>query len=193
MRSLVLLAGLMGATACITPNRPPVPQATLWDMSQDLEPLRTEFNAHQNAPRLVALVPPSCAESVAAFQEARGELEALGPGQDLVWLVVWQDELPEDDCDAARAASQTLDRQRTEFFHDCKHLAGRSFANGTVLAGELRRAFLFYPPGVAWGENPPAPSAWVHRTGRVGLDHRGDARDLAAKLRERWTAVTQVR
>ncbi len=159
----------------------------------DLDQLREAFNASVHAPRLVALVPPSCTEMRTALLAAQREVEQLEYGSDVQWFVIWQEELPGDDFQAARKACQDFSDHNALFFHDAEWLATRNLAYGTVLSGQLKRAFLFYPPGVQWGERPPEPSAWVHNMGRIDRDNVGDAERLTQALRWQWNVLAQPR
>ena len=142
---------------------------------------------------MVALLPPSCAATRKSLQHAQAEVEALKNGDQVLWMIVWQDELPSDDLSAARQACGPVADEHTFYFYDNEWLAGRSFADGTVLTGHLTRAFLFYPPGTLWGEQPPEPSAWVHSMGRVGTENRGDADRLTEALRWQWNLLARPR
>ena len=79
------------------------------------------------------------------------------------------------------------------FFRDDDWLATRSLAHGTVLSSQLKRAFLFYPPGVTWEERPPEPSAWVHNMGAIDRENAGEPKRLTEALRWRWNALAQPR
>ncbi len=196
MRSVVrfieaLLLASCGFVSCMTPQvvQPDLPE--VWELNGDLEPLRTVFNAHQDSPRVVALIPISCPDALQALRAAKREAEELD--KSITWLIIWQDELLGDDCQQAKCASGAVDPSQTIFFHDCELLAGRGLAGGTILSGQLRRAYLFYPAGTEWGEQAPEPSTWVHRMGRLIPDRSGDAQRLTADLRDRWSTLAQPR
>ncbi len=187
---LVLTLPLFGCMADlgVPDTTPPVVR-----LEGNLEVLRQAFNQNVHAPRLVALIPPSCAEMRLALREAQREVEDLEYGSEIQWFVIWQEELPGDDFHAARQACREVAEMNALFYHDSEWLATRNLAYGTVLSGQLKRAFLFYPPGVLWGERPPEPSAWVHDMGRIDRQNVGDPERLTDALRWQWNVLAQPR
>ncbi len=171
MRNLVLIACLLTVASCMATPTPQSAPAQALELRGGALGLRNAFNEHSGQPRLVVLAPPSCARTLSAMDEFRAEIERLSGDDPVTWLVVWQDDLPTDDAQAAARASADLDWNRTLYFHDGFGAASRKLARGTVLAGTLGRAFLYYPAGLIWQEHPPTPAAWVHCMGRITPEH----------------------
>jgi len=187
-----VLTVVLGFSSCMAPPvRDPGP--TVWSLRDGLDPLKSTFNANQDAPRLVILAPPSCAETLQAIEQAQAEVAALGHDREMVWMVVWQDELANDGLHTAVAACESLRGGNIVFFHDEDWLAGVRLARGTVLSGNLKRAFLFYPPGAVWEGVPPEPSFWVHRTGVVCAENLGGVGRLTEVLRGQWSLIARPR
>ena len=189
MRPHVLFACFLAFASCVAPatQRPdPIPAVELRGGAFEL---KQAFNEHVDQPRLVVLVPPSCQRTLAAMCEIRAEIENLSEDQPMTWLVVWQDDLPADDAQSAAQASADLGWDRTVFFHDGYGAASRRLARGTVLSGGLGRAFLYYPPGLSWDENPPAPAVWVHCMGRLTPENAQAPESMAQAMATRFVQL----
>jgi hypothetical protein len=191
MRSPFLAACLLNLVSCMAT---PV-QGPMFEPAQELcrgaSELQRAFNAHLSEPRLVVLVPPSCERTRTAMAEIRAEIERLAIEKPVTWLIIWQDDLPEDNAQTAAQASAGLGWDRTLYFHDGYGAASRQLARGTVLSGTLGRAFLYYPAGLAWNENPPEPAAWVHCMGRLTPEHAQPPERMAQAITSRWVELEE--
>lgn len=189
MRLFVPLACLLAMVSCVAPpaaQSEPIPAHSLRGSAAGL---KEAFNEHSDRPRLVVLAPPSCQRTLVAMGEIRAEIERLSRSDPVTWLVIWQDDLPGDDAAAAGRASTALGWERTVFFHDGYGAASRKLARGTVLSGGLDRAFLYYPAGLAWGEQPPEPAAWVHCMGRLAPDNAEEPEAMAQAMTHRCSEL----
>ncbi|MFT5199261.1 MAG: hypothetical protein ACI87O_001927 [Planctomycetota bacterium] len=191
MRLFVLAACLFGMISCMAPQaRGPEPTLAL-ELRGGAHELQQAFNHYSDRPRLVVLAPPSCAQTLVAMGEIRAALDKLSGDKPVTWLVVWQDDLPADDAQAADRASSSLGWERTVYFHDGYGAASRKLARGTVLSGGLGRAFLYYPAGLSWGEHPPEPAAWVHCMGRLTPENAERPERMAQAMASRWVQLEE--
>jgi len=85
-------------------------------------------------------------------------------GKDMVVSIVWIPMLPGDSESAAQVATALIPDARAQHFFDADCRAVRALASR--LGGEDRIAwdmYLFFSPGVTWGDEPPLPMDWVHQ------------------------------
>jgi hypothetical protein len=102
---------------------------------------------------------------------------------------VWINMLEADSAQAAALSARRLDAQGlAAHFHDPRRFLGRSVAE--ALGGRGKAAwdiYLFYPPGIGWDAEAPAPAQWFHQlddsTWADEPHHRSGPR-LARALRE---------
>ncbi|MFT5732270.1 MAG: hypothetical protein ACJAZN_002148 [Planctomycetota bacterium] len=164
-------------------------------LAESLDPLRDEFDAHSEVPRLVVLMPHMGCERGAEI--LRREVLSAYAERDLALFVIWQDEARTGGADAAARASGYLRDPRVTAFHDCSGIAGRAFARGNLPVAEAREVFLFYPAGLTWpsdgsrpmnarpvaAEHPPQTESWVHQLGRVAPERFCTPEELPRAIR----------
>ena len=86
------------------------------------------------------------------------------PEADLSVLVVWIALKDTDTPEAANEASGKFSDARVTQFFDPRQMAGKAVAESLGHIGETAWDFyLFYPPGVRWGELPPEPESYMHQ------------------------------
>jgi hypothetical protein len=76
---------------------------------------------------------------------------------------------------------------RVQHFHDPNRRAGRAVAASLGGTGKVAwDVYLFYDPGLEWGEGLPAPTRWAHQLDADWADraHHYTGRDLVDALRE---------
>jgi hypothetical protein len=112
----------------------------------------------------------------------------------VVVSIVWIPMLPGDSENAARAATVLIPDARARHYFDPDRQAGRVLASRMGGQGEIAwDMYLFFPPDVAWEDEPPMPADWVHQLGEAAWTdptryHHGD--DLVAaleRLLHRWS------
>ena len=185
MRLFVPIACMLAMISCVAPQASQPETIPALELRGGAFELKQAFNEHSDRPRLVVLAPPSCERTLIAMGEIRAEIERLSEDDPVTWLVIWQDDLPADGVDAAGRASAALGWERTMYFHDGYGAASRKLARGTVLSGGLDRAFLFYPAGLAWEDQPPEPAAWVHCMGRITPENAQEPEGMAQAMTHR--------
>jgi hypothetical protein len=85
--------------------------------------------------------------------------------------IVWTNMLPLDDEKAAASSSRLIRDSRMRHFHDPDALAGKAI--GTSLGGPGAIAwdiYLFFPSGLQWHQQPPAPVEWAHQLSDTWAD-----------------------
>ncbi|HEY2293061.1 MAG TPA: hypothetical protein VGM86_20335 [Thermoanaerobaculia bacterium] len=103
--------------------------------------------------------------------------------------VVWIDVLPLDEEATARKTAGILaDDPRIRHFHDPDKLVGKAVAKSLGWRGYAYDIYLFYPKGVTWGGELPAPAQYAHQLSvHAGDDHFHTGEDLTRSLRDMMT------
>ena len=99
--------------------------------------------------------------------------------------VVWVPVLPADQRTAAQEASSLVPDKRASHFWDSEGALTRTFSRvlGLPPGCPVWDVYLTYPPGIRWGQEPPAPLYWQHQLGAVAAAPRLDGDVLAAHVR----------
>ncbi len=88
------------------------------------------------------------------------------PQAALTALVIWVPMLASDSVDAADAQAALVRDPRALHFYDGARRAGRAIAASLGGHGDIAwDTYLFYRPGLAWSQTPPAPDRWMHQLG----------------------------
>ncbi len=164
----------------------------LISLDDSLDPLKLQFNAAKDQPRIVALLSPTCGGCLHAARALEKEALRAFPDDDFTLFVVWEPMLSSDDRRAAGESSGILDDPRTVQFWDQTRQSGvayardvyptyigdiaRSLGDDHMLADHFRgmesvpgeRAPMwdfaaFYPAGVEWKEAPPLATSFIRQ------------------------------
>ena len=131
-----------------------------------------------------------CLEGARAVQEA---ILSGFPQLDVAVSIGWTNMLPLDNRFTARRAARTMPDPSVLHFHDPNKRAGRAVAASVGHAGKVGwDIYLFYAPGLEWGQGLPAPTRWAHQLDDAwaerAMHHTGrelvDA--LRAAMQDRW-------
>ena len=98
--------------------------------------------------------------------------------------VCWVPVLPEDvEAPDEEALALVPDRRARHFWDAEGHLT-KLFHSVLQLPADwpARDVYLVYPPGVAWGEEPPSPSYWEHQLGELPLAPMLNGETFRARL-----------
>jgi hypothetical protein len=156
-------------------------------LASSVQPLRDHFNGLPHQARLVAILSSgcgTCTETANAIKEA-----VLDSNDDEISVsLVWTTRSPGDKYKKAEWMSRFIDDARVRHFYDPNQLTGRIFGPLVMLSPQQPAwdVFLFYPPGVSWSNEPPAPVRWMHQLPGTGLadpTHRFTGDNLTAQLR----------
>ncbi|MBI2845000.1 MAG: hypothetical protein HYX86_00495 [Chloroflexi bacterium] len=137
---------------------------TLISLADSLDSLREHFNRHQDKPRFLALLSPTCTECLDGAQAINMSIVSACPQAGISLSIVWINMLPKDSKSAAEIASQIIPDPRAAHFYDPHRRAGKAVAQ--VLGGNGKIAwdiYLFYTSGQEWHETPPYPAVWMHQ------------------------------
>lgn len=138
----------------------------LLSLRESLDPLREFFNAHPVAPRLLAVVSPTCGPCTGGAEALSGALHHAPSETDLPAALVWIPMLPGDAPSAAEVIAKRLDHPRLLHFYDAERRAGRAIATSLGWSEDVAwDVYLLYPAGATWGANPPRPQEWAHQLG----------------------------
>jgi hypothetical protein len=163
----------------------------LLDLGVSTDRFVNEFNRHQDCPRMVALVSPTCAECLAGARATHAAL-AQTSGH-AVLLLVWMKGLSEDYPNRAAEQAPQFRGDRIHQFWDGQDLLGALVATGLDRAGLVAwDIYLGFRSGVVWGEEMPEPAGWVHQMGDAAwADDRQRARahELNARIQRVLSAV----
>lgn len=133
-------------------------------LADSLYPLRQHFNRHQDFPRFLALLSPTCKECVEGARAIKKSIVTTYPQAPISLSIVWINMLQGDDIAAAKRAARIISDPRVRHFYDPQRLAGKTIAH--ILGGSGKVAwdiYLFYSKVVEWKETPPQPLVWVHQ------------------------------
>lgn len=198
--ALLVAAGCASNSAtdrCISvppPVGPPQPVSVV----DSLEPIKAEFNAHADKPRVVLLVSPVCSECVLGAEVVRHSLLDRFTSSGLHAIVVWLPMLPPDNEAAARQSSGIFAEASATQFYDPERLSGWAYEReqfarkwdevAAALPADhwLREyhdskpdpapewdVYMLYKPGRRWEERTPKPDAFIRHIGR---DKEGQSR-----------------
>jgi hypothetical protein len=149
-----------------------------------LTSFQTAFNGWIDAPRLVALVSPTCPLCLAGA-DAIIELAATYTGPLHVQLV-WTRGEPEDTYDKARRRAALACDERISQYWDGDDLLGAAVATRLRSPGLIAwDIYLSFPAGLRWDDELPMPAAWVHQMGDepwINDEHHAEPADLADGL-----------
>jgi hypothetical protein len=162
------------------------PEAPL-AVGSELEHLRAEFNRRADRPRLLAVLSPACPVCLAGAQAIRRELLERDAGIEVI--LVWSEVLPFDrDSKVARRVDLFAGRPDVVSFVDPDARLPRALAPvlGWPAGEQVWDAYLFYPAGARWEEEPPHPESHVHQQASIddGRYRTGDS--LRQALRNPW-------
>ncbi len=195
--SLILVAILTGGCAsrqsaeCCTPAATPAGAPQTVTVVESLEPIRSEFNAHTNQPRVVLLVSPACSECVFGAEVVRQSIMNRFGASGVHAIVVWEPMLKPDNEVAARKSSgifagvpatQFYDPQRhAGWAYEREHFAGkwdevaaalppehwmRDMVDEKPKASPEWDVYMLFKPGVRWEGHSPKPDAFIRHFGR---------------------------
>jgi hypothetical protein len=147
--------------------------------------IQAAFNQQIDAPRLMALVSPTCPFCLAG-SDAVIDLAATDT-RPLHVLIVWMRGEPDDTYESARRQATLARDKRIRHFWDGDDLLG------AVVATRLQRPgliawdiYLSFRAGACWDGELPAPAEWVHQMGDeawVDDEHHAQPADLGDRLR----------
>ena len=100
--------------------------------------------------------------------------------------VVWVPILATDHSAPDEGTLSLLPDKRASHFWDAKRMLPEQFQTplGLPTTTPAWDVYLIYPPGVKWGQEPPAPVYWQHQLGRVTNAPRLDGKSFADHLRK---------
>ncbi len=98
--------------------------------------------------------------------------------------VAWLPILPDDSGAAARASSALVPDARARHYWDAERALPGPFAEALGLPDGWPAwdVYLAYPPGVTWGDWPPAPAFWHHQLGDLPIAPRLDGGAFAGQV-----------
>ncbi len=191
--AMVLAAGcashksVKGCNAAPPSVGPPQPVTVV----SSLEPIKAEFNAHADKPRVVLLVSPVCAECVLGAEVVRKSLLDRFAPSGLHAIVVWVPMLPPDSEAAARESSGIFAGANASQFYDPERLSGWAYereqfprkwdeVDAALPADHWLReyhdskpdpapewdVYMLYKPGRLWEDHTPKPDAFIRHIGR---------------------------
>lgn len=167
------------------PAFPDGPRAPLLDLGEDMEALKSEFNAGAGDVRLLLILSPGCQGCQEGSREVKQKLLERFDSPNLKVLVVWFPLLKGDSRETAEAA--------TSFFPDprVKQYWLPSWKLANLYGGILEfpkdyrykvavDVYLVFDDKAQWNAEIPRPAAWMHR---LGEDERFlDAEKLRATV-----------
>lgn len=181
---------LFGTLTALAAASPAFAKSPVISLSDSIEPLRKQFNAGVNRPRVVALLSPTSKAGMDGSDALAASLlnGAVATGPDVI--IIWVNLLHGDTADEADRAAARFAGGRTTQYYDAKGRAAWSFGAATL--GEQRKGvwntYVYYLPGALWSIEPPRPEDWLHEMAGPRqadpLRYRGGAK-LRAGLR-RW-------
>lgn len=164
----------------------------LISLDDSLDPLKLQFNAAKDQPRIVALLSPTCGGCLHAARALEKEALRAFPDDDFTLFVVWEPMLSSDNRRAAGESAAILDDPRAVQFWDETRQSGVSYARDVypTYIGDIARSLgddhlladhfrgmesvpgerapmwdfaAFYPAGVEWKEAPPLATSFIRQ------------------------------
>lgn len=169
----------------------PSVEAPVHDLSDNGAELREAFNREADKVRLVYLFSPTCP---VCLQNSRlTQRYVLGPIQDgrLRVFAVWGPMQEKETAADAKAASVFLPDPRVTHFWTDDHVLANAYKAPLGLAGDPEPAwdvYMLFPPGVRWGESPPAPSYFMWVEKNLPAATRFNAEKLGEQVRRLLSA-----
>lgn len=86
-------------------------------------------------------------------------------------MLVWIHMLPGDGAEVAAAQANALPTGSVAHFYDPRRRSGKALSS-VVGAGRsvVWDTYLWFAPGVEWGQAPPAPEDWAHQLDAAWAD-----------------------
>lgn len=134
------------------------------DLAGSLDAVVEEFNRSSDHPRLLMVLAPACPVCLEGAEAVQHEV--LPQQEGLRVLAVWMEALPFDITrNPARRVETFAGEPRMTHFYDMQQVTGEALR---VVLGWPEDSvpwsvYLYYPSGITWGQQPPAPSAWFHQ------------------------------
>jgi mercuric ion binding protein len=163
------VAGSCDAPAVMPPSAKPVALG-----AYRTQQLRDEFNRAGDRVRVVALLSPTCGVCQKGQRVVQSVFSRYPNDARLRGFVVWLPMLPSDSRETAAAQAASFVDQRLVQQWDGDRASGNLMAKTLALKGAAWDVYLLYAPGVTWtGEQPPAPTFWMHQLrAEDGADQR---------------------
>jgi len=183
-------------TTCGDPVTTPAPRSVTL-LTDDVAPLRDQFNAASDRWRVVSLVSPTCSECILGAKAVAREIGSRYPTSQVAVLTVWIPMLSTDSEVAAKDSATIFPPDRASQFYDRRQELGSRIAQQTF-AGFYERArkslsddhwlaaafddrieakrpqwdlYMLYSPRIRWDQSsdaPPMPTHWIRHLGRMG-------------------------
>ena len=152
------------ATSCDVPVVMPKAAKPVSLAGYRTDELRAEFNRASDRVRVVALLSPTCGICQKGQRVVQSVFAKNANDARLRGFVVWLPMLPSDSKDSAGAQAASFVDGRLMQQWDGDRASGNLLAKTLGLKGAAWDVYLLYAPGVKWtGEQPPAPTFWMHQ------------------------------
>jgi hypothetical protein len=167
-------AATAATAACALPKSAPVAAKAVPLAAYRSSDLRAEFNRASDRVRVVALLSPTCGACEEGQRVVETVFSKYPNDPRLKGFVVWLPMLPADSEQAAGAQAGSFVDARVAQQWDGERASGALLAKTLGLKSSAWDVYLLYGPGVRWtGENPPAPTFWMHQLrAETGADQR---------------------
>jgi mercuric ion binding protein len=162
------------ATSCDVPVLMPKGSKPVSLAGYRTDELRAEFNRASDRVRVVALLSPTCGICQKGQRVVQSVFAKNANDARLRGFVVWLPMLPSDSKESAGAQAAGFVDGRLMQHWDGERVSGNLLAKTLGLKGAAWDVYLLYAPGVKWdGEQPPAPTFWMHQLRKEsGADQR---------------------
>ena len=152
------------ATSCDVPVVMPKAAKPVTLAGYRTDELRAEFNRASDRVRVVALLSPTCGICQKGQRVVQSVFAKNANDARLRGFVVWLPMLPSDSKESAGAQAASFVDGRLMQQWDGDRSSGNLLAKTLGLKGSAWDVYLLYAPGVKWtGEQPPAPTFWMHQ------------------------------
>jgi copper chaperone CopZ len=152
------------ATSCDVPVVMPKAAKPVSLARYRTDELRAEFNHASDRVRVIALLSPTCGICQKGQRVVQSVFSKYPKDARLRGFVVWLPMLPSDSKDSAGAQAASFEDGRLMQHWDGDRASGNLLAKTLGLKGSAWDVYLLYAPGVQWtGEQPPAPTFWMHQ------------------------------
>lgn len=152
------------ATSCDVPGVMPKAAKPVSLAGYRTDELRAEFNRASDRVRVVALLSPTCGICQKGQRVVQSVFSKHANDARLRGFVVWLPMLPSDSKESAGAQAASFVDGRLMQHWDGDRASGNLLAKTLGLKGSAWDVYLLYAPGVQWtGEQPPAPTFWMHQ------------------------------
>jgi mercuric ion binding protein len=152
------------ATSCDVPVVMPKGSKPVSLAGYRTDELRAEFNRASDRVRVVALLSPTCGICQKGQRVVQSVFAKHANDARLRGFVVWLPMLPSDSKESAGAQAAGFVDGRLMQHWDGERASGNLVAKTLGLKGAAWDVYLLYAPGVKWdGEQPPAPTFWMHQ------------------------------